>query len=178
MKQITFGQLNIYPACSPDGKWIAYQSRDGGKTEVFKIPIDGGTPQKMSDLPGSGATFSPDGRLLAFRYSQGTAADFHFKIAVVPAAGGPAVYDFEMDARTMGDRIRFTPDSKGLVYPINHAGAGNLWVQPLSGGPLKQLTFFKSMRIGDFAFSRDGKSIALLRGGVTSDVVLIRDTRH
>jgi eukaryotic-like serine/threonine-protein kinase len=178
MKQITFGQHNDRPACSPDEKSIAYYSLDAGKTEVFKVPIDGGTPQKMSDLPGFGATFSPDGRLLAFRYTQGTAADFRHKIAVIPANGGPALYNFEVDARVTNSRILFTPDGKGLVYPIYDSDAANLWVQPLSGGPLKQLTFFKSMRIGDFAFSHDGKSIALLRGGVTSDVVLIRDARR
>ena len=178
VQQITFGQQNMYPACSPDGKWIAYQSRDGGKTEVFKVPIDGGTPVKMSDLPGSGATFSPDGKLLAFHYSQGTAANFRHKIAVVPSTGGPVLYDFEEDARTRDNRIAFTPDSKGIAYPIYDAGAGNLWVQPLSGGPLKQLTFFKSMRIDDFAFARDGRSIALLRGEIRSDVVLIRDARR
>jgi WD40-like Beta Propeller Repeat len=132
----------------------------------------------MSDLSGSGARFSPDGKLLAFRYSQGSTADFHHKIAVVPADGGPVVYDFEEDPRARGNRILFTPDSKGIAYPIYDAGAGNLWVQTLSGGTLKQFTFFKSMRIGDFAFSRDGKSLALLRGEVTSDVVLIRDARR
>jgi eukaryotic-like serine/threonine-protein kinase len=178
IKQITFGQHNDGTACSPDAKWIAYYSLDGGKTEVFKVPIDGGTPQKMSDLSGSGATFSPDGKLLAFRYSQGTAADFRHKIAVIPADGGHVIYDFEEDPRAGANRILFTPDSKGIAYPIHDAGAGNLWVQPLSGGPLKQLTFFKSMRIGDFAFSHNGKSIALLRGGFTSDVVLIRDARR
>ena len=177
MKQITFGQHNDGAACSPDEKSIAYYSLDAGKTEIFKLPIDGGTPQKMSDL-GTGATFSPDGKLLAFRYTQGTAADYHLKIAVVPAAGGPVIHEFEIDPREDHVRILFTPDSKGLAYSIYDGGVANLWVQPLSGGPLKQLTFFKSMRIGDFAFSRDGKSIALLRGGVTSDVVLIRDTRR
>jgi len=178
MEQITFGQHNDGAACSPDEKSIAYYSLDAGKSEIFKIPIDGGTPQKMSDLPGFGATFSPDGKLLAFRSSQGTAADYHLKIAVVPATGGPVVHEFETDPRADHIRMLFTPDSKGLAYSILDGGVANLWVQPLSGGPLKQLTFFKSMRIGDFAFSHDGKSIALLRGGVTSDVVLIRDAHR
>src|SRR5262249_49898427 len=155
-----------------DGKWMVYHSRDGGKAEVFKLPIQGGTPQKLSDLPGFLASFSPDGKMIVFRYSQGTSENFHHKMAVIPASGGSPLYTFELDPRDRGLRIQFTPDNKGLAYPVYEAGAANLWVQPLSGGPIKQLTFFKSMRIEDYAFSPDGKSIALLRGGVTSDVVL------
>src|SRR5262249_2419138 len=141
MKQITFGQHNDGAACSPDEKWIAYYSLDAGKTQIFKVPIDGGTPQKMSDLPCFGATFSPDGKLLGFRSSQGTAANYHLKIAVVPAAGGPVVHEFETDPRTEHVRMLFTPDSKSIAYSIYDGGAANLWVQPLLGGPLKQLTF-------------------------------------
>jgi hypothetical protein len=37
-------------------------------------------------------------------------------------------------------------------------------------------TSFQSEIIEDFAFSHDGKSMALLRGHVTKDVVLIKDT--
>ena len=175
MTQMTFAQRALSPACSPDGKWVVYHSRDGGIPEVFKLPIGGGTPQKMSDLPGLLASFSPDGKMIVFRYSHGTSSDFHHKIAVIPASGGAPLYSFDLDPRARGERIMFTPDSKDLVYPIFDAGAGNLWLQPLSGGPLKQITFFKSLRIEDFAFSPDGKTIALLRGGVTSDVVLIKD---
>ena len=75
-----------------------------------------------------------------------------------------------------GSRHAFTPDGKGIVTAIEEGGAGNLWIQPLDGGPSKQLTFFKSERIDDFAFSRDGKKLALLRGRTNSDVVLIRDS--
>ena len=72
-------------------------------------------------------------------------------------------------------RMQFTPDGKGVVYPIYDRGAENLWVHPLSGGPLKQFTFFKAERIIDFAFSYDGRNIALLRGHENKDVVLIGD---
>src|SRR5262249_25430786 len=175
MTQLTFAQRASAPSCSPDGKWMVYHSRDGGRPEVFKLPIDGGKPQKMADLGGFLPSFSADGKMIVFRYNQGTSDDYHHKMAVIPATGGTPLYTFELDPRARDDRIVFAPDSKGLVYPIFDAGAGNLWMQPLTGGPLKQLTFFKSMRIEDFAFSPDGKTIALLRGGLTSDVVLIKD---
>ena len=40
-----------------------------------------------------------------------------------------------------------------------------------------QLTNFKTGRIFNFDWSRDGKWLALARGSVTSDVVLISDLR-
>src|SRR5262249_7671115 len=36
MTQMTFGQRASSPACSPDGKWMVYHSRDAGRAEVFK----------------------------------------------------------------------------------------------------------------------------------------------
>ena len=47
-KQLTFGRNNGIAACSPDGKWVAYMSSDEGKQQIFRIPIDGGTPQTYS----------------------------------------------------------------------------------------------------------------------------------
>ena len=75
-----------------------------------------------------------------------------------------------------GNRQQFTPDGKGIASVVEEGGAGNLWVQPLDGGSPKQLTFFTSDRIDDFAFSHDGKQLALLRGRTNRDVVLIRDS--
>jgi len=47
----------------------------------------------------------------------------------------------------------------------------------LDGGPSKQLTNFKSDLIFSFAWSRDGRQLALARGSVTKDVVLISSLR-
>jgi hypothetical protein len=52
----------------------------------------------------------------------------------------------------------------------------NLWAAPLTGGQTKPLTDFKSDRIFDFVWSRDGKSLALSRGRTSRDVVLLTDT--
>jgi len=72
-------------------------------------------------------------------------------------------------------KIQFTPDGTGLIYPVYDGEVDNLWIQPLSGRPLKPLTFFKSGLIEDYAVSPDGKSIAMLRGRLDRDAVLIKD---
>jgi len=50
-------------------------------------------------------------------------------------------------------------------------------MQPLDGGPPRQVTDFKSDRIFGFEWSRDGKQLALARGTESSDVVLISGFR-
>jgi Tol biopolymer transport system component len=76
------------------------------------------------------------------------------------------------------DRIQFTPNGRELVYRVYDNGVGNLWAQRLDGGARRQLTFFDADRVDDFAFSPDGRSIALLRGRVSKDVVLIKNSNR
>ena len=94
---------------------------------------------------------------------------------VVSNNGGPPLYTIESDPRAFGT-IRFTPDGQALAYVVNEHGSSNLWAQPLSGGAPRQLTDFKSDLIFDYAWSRDGRQLALARGQVSPDVVLLTDT--
>ena len=70
-------------------------------------------------------------------------------------------------------RIHWTPDGRTVAYAATRGGVSNLWSQPLDGGPPKQLTDFREGLIFDFAWSRDGKQLALSRGVENGDVVLI-----
>jgi len=186
VKQLTFGAWNSSPACSPDGQWIVYTSSDTPRQGICKVHIDGGAAQKIIGLEGYAPAFSPDGKLVAFAYYDGAGPEnWRWKIAVISADGGTPLQTFEASRggarRFLFDepfgRIQFTADGKGLIYPIYDGEADNLWIQSLSGRP-RQLTFFKSGLIEDYAASPDGKSIALLRGQLDRDVVLIKDANH
>ena len=70
-KQLTYGATDVGPVCSRDGKWVYYENLD--TVQIFRVPIDGGTPEAvpgttmsggLSAQPGLG--LSPDGKLLAF----------------------------------------------------------------------------------------------------------------
>ncbi len=175
-KQLTFGKFNLHPACSADGRWIVYVSHDAGPQRVFRVSVDGGSPQKLSEVDGFYPTFSPDGKWVAFNAAEGgTVETLRLYIVIIPADGGAPLYTIPTDPR-LRSRIHFTPDGKALALPLIANGIGNIWIQPLSGGPPKQLTSFQSEIIQDFSFSPDGKSLALLRGHVTRDVVLIKDS--
>jgi Tol biopolymer transport system component len=68
-------------------------------------------------------------------------------------------------------------DGRAIVYARERDGVGNLWSQPLAGGEPRQLSRFEADNIDAFAFSPDGKQVALSRGESSSDVVLITDFR-
>jgi Tol biopolymer transport system component len=51
----------------------------------------------------------------------------------------------------------------------------NIWIYSFEGKVLRQLTHFKDERsIADFAWSRDGKRLAIARGTTTNDIVLFK----
>jgi serine/threonine protein kinase len=177
LKQITTGHYNQNPACSPDGQWVAYESLTSGGFAVMKVPIDGGAPVKVSKALGQDAAFSPDGKMIAFASVEGSGTKARPVWVVAPSTGGAPLYTIDADPRH-SDRVRFTLDGQSLAYTVNDHGVSNLWSAPLAGSQPKQLTDFKSDLIFDFAWSRDGKSLALSRGQVSRDVVLLTDTTH
>ena len=81
----------------------------------------------------------------------------------------------------VGDRsgrgLDWAPDGKALQFTLLHNGASNIWEQPLTGGPLKQVTNFTSDFIFDFKWTRDGKTLLISRGTVNRDVILLSNFR-
>ena len=91
----------------------------------------------------------------------------------------------EVEARSLGNEqerrildlsgyyyFRWTHDGRALAY-VDPKNLSNINSQIIDGGPSKQVTNFKSDLTFSFAWSRDGKRLALARGTVTKDVVLI-----
>lgn len=97
------------------------------------------------------------------------------KVQVTALEGGPPVYEFALNPA--GGEPHWAPDSKAIQYSLDQNGVSNIWEQRLTGGPPRQITHFKSAHIFDFDWSPDGRRLALTRGSVGRDVVLIRDFR-
>ncbi len=176
LRPLTEGQRDMSPICSPDGKTVFYL--DMANFVYMKTTMDGGKPVKISDEYGetnSGYDLSPDGKMLAL----GT---YDFKaqrpnISLVSAESGKPQRVLQFDPRHAG-AIRFSPDGKGIVYPVREKGVDNLWQQPLDGGAGRQITNFTSLKIYSYRWSLDGKTLALVRGDSPSDVVLVEDSQR
>jgi len=173
LRRITEGKRDMFPICSPDGKTVFYV--DTVAAAYMKVPIDGGKPERISTEyaeNAGGYDIARDGKTAAL----GT---YDFKaqrpnITLVSLETGKLLRTYQYDPRHRGG-LRFSPDGKGIVYPIREKGVDNLWQQPLDGGPGRQITNFPSLKIYSYQWSPDGKSLALVRGDSPSDLVLIQD---
>ena len=71
---------------------------------------------------------------------------------------------------------RFTPDGRAVAY-VDSSGS-NIWALPLDGSAPRQITHFAGdRRIESFAWSRDGKRLAMMWGTRTDDIVLLKGLR-
>jgi serine/threonine protein kinase/Tol biopolymer transport system component len=174
LKQLTQSVTSDhFPQISGDGKWVVYMGGSSeGSFKLWKVSIDGGVPEQLNDLPSGAPIISPDGKTITEPYVDKTSGQG--KIALLPIEGGPPTKVFDVDLRA--DRrstIRWTPDAQSIAFVRTTNGVSNIWAQRLAGGEPKQLTVFKDQRIFNFAWSRDGKQLALSRGVSNTDVVLI-----
>jgi Tol biopolymer transport system component/DNA-binding winged helix-turn-helix (wHTH) protein len=173
--QITNGGGENRPAVSRDGRWVVYTSVSDWT--LWKIPIDGGEAVKLTDGYSSWPAISPDGKWIAYFRAEGS-SKHQYKLAVIPFEGGGPAKVFDTVRIVLGSqRVQWTPDRQGLAYVVDDGDVSNIWIQPLAGGPSKQLTDFASDEIFNFAWSLDGKHLACERGAWRGDVVLIRNLR-
>jgi Tol biopolymer transport system component len=97
------------------------------------------------------------------------------QLKIIPFDGGAPLRQFDWPA-TAGNPL-WAPGGKAVEYLLTRNGVSNIWEQQLAGGPSKQITNFRSGLIFDFAWSHDGKELALTRGSQSSDVILISNFR-
>jgi eukaryotic-like serine/threonine-protein kinase len=184
LKQLSRGQNDTGPECSPDSQWAYYI--DQNANQIDRVPIEGGTAEPVPGTPVPNAfvtggrlthpDVAPDDKAVSFTIELGE-ANLGQMIASVPLDAGPQPHVRLFDPNpAISDSPRFTPDGKALVYPINQNGVDNLWFQPIDGSPGRQITNFKADRIRSFRWSPDGKSIGVLSERVEGDVVLLRES--
>jgi len=107
--QLTFDPgLELDPAISPDGNWIAYVAGPQGEKHVHVRPVAGGRAVDVSQgLPGnhSWPRWSPDGREILFAGQEG--------LYVVPPTGGTIRRIVEHSP----NGACWSPDGRRIAYP-------------------------------------------------------------
>jgi Tol biopolymer transport system component len=140
----------------------------------WRVSTEGGEPVPISDKFSTGAVVSPDGKWVSYAYQE--RGDLALKIAIARLEGGAPVKTFDIPQTATGNQVLWSADGHALTYIDTEKGVSNIWSLPLDGTPSKQLTDFRSDQIFFHAWSRDGR-LALARGSVTSDAVLISNFR-
>jgi Tol biopolymer transport system component len=170
---MTNGGADWNPEFSADG-WILYNGELSGKTARYKVPIEGGDAVQVAGPYADMMQFSPDGKLIAFIPADGQ--NKVKRIGVVPADESAPARIFDLPRTAAPRRRQWSPDSLALTY-IDRPGPSNILRLTIDGGQAVQLTHFKDQNISSFAWSRDGKRLAMARSITTNDVVLLRNFR-
>ena len=173
--QLTDGSPKDYPAVSPDGKWIVFNTTDDW--HLWKISIDGGEPARLTDYPASFPAVSTDGRMIACLGR--SEPRLEYSILILGFDGGQLLRRRDFTGAGFSKcRIQWTADSKELIYVVERSGLTALVKQPLDGGPPEQITDFDGDDVFDFKYSFDGQTLAITRGEWQHDIVLITDLNH
>jgi len=101
-RQVTFGQQTIEQfSFSRDGEWLYYDSDLAGNTDIYRMAMATGIPERLTSdpTPEFAPAPSPDGREVAFHSFRGSSRD----IFVLPLDGGPL------------QQVTDTPDQEGVV---------------------------------------------------------------
>ncbi|HEY8203613.1 MAG TPA: protein kinase, partial [Pyrinomonadaceae bacterium] len=120
-KQLTKGVAESQPSISPDGRWVVYSSLGTIRPTIWKVSIDGGEPVELTHRVSSAPAFSPDGKFVAYLYSDGPdPLNPPNRIAIISADGGEPVSTFSFQPPgTIQTTLRWSADGKSLLYTTN-----------------------------------------------------------
>lgn len=164
--QLTNGKGEKFADVSPDGKWVVYT--DFQDWTLWKVSIEGGEPVKIADTYARQSAISPDGKWIVFMASENN------RQIIVPFDGDllAKIIDLPPDAPIL-QPVRWSPDSQAIQFIVKRQGVENIWQMPLDGSSPKPITNFTSDRIFSYDWSDDGKTLAVIRGAWTADMVLL-----
>ncbi|OGD38964.1 MAG: peptidase S9 [Candidatus Aminicenantes bacterium RBG_19FT_COMBO_58_17] len=160
------------PAWSPDGRSIAFVSNRApdpdrsGDSNVYVIEAKAGAELRpvttFAGPDGGRPAWSPDGQWIA--YFQGDEPRFYAyhlnKLAVVPAAGGPArVLTAALDRAVEGP-VLWTADGQSLIFVVEDDRASYVGRIAAAGGDMEKVSGGRRV-VSSLSLGSDGKTALL-----------------
>jgi TolB protein len=122
---------------SPDGTQlvISDQSQEDRKSRIFILPIDGGTPRRITELaPSYWHGWSPDGKTLAYCAER----NGNFDIYTIPVDGGQEKRI--TTAEGLDDGPDYSHDGSYIYFNSERTGTMQIWRMKPDGSDQQQLT--------------------------------------
>jgi serine/threonine protein kinase/WD40 repeat protein len=170
--QLLTGGIEIRGALSwsPDGRWIVAGGDDGHGPGLFKIPVNGDAPVRLVSGVARNPVWSPAGTLIVYT---GPNVASTARLLGVSAEGVPiSLPDIEL--RREGERARFTPDGRALIYMQGLLPPQDFWLLDLRTRQTRRLTSLgNTAAMRTFDITADGRQIVFDRLRDNSDIVLI-----
>ncbi len=135
--RLTFlSETNMWPVWTPDGKYIVFRSRNRAAPGLYGIRSDGsGEAKRLSDLPGTPFSFSPDGKRLAISTPAGNDSGSDIFTLPVESDSGIRLGKPELFLGTPFTEASpaFSPDGRWIAYSSNESGIFEVYVRPFPG---------------------------------------------
>jgi TolB protein len=122
---------------SPDSKTIAIsdQTKDEGRSHVYIVPFEGGTPREVTPTgPSYWHGWSPDGKTLAFVGER----NGEFDIYSIPFEGGAETR--LTTAKGLDDGPEYSPDGQFIYFNSERTGHMQIWRMKPDGTAQAQIT--------------------------------------
>ncbi|WP_255356645.1 Tol-Pal system beta propeller repeat protein TolB [Thioclava sp. SK-1] len=132
----TPGTMTFAPRFSPDGQSIVYSMEEGGNTDLYKMSVNGGNPQRLTNSPAieTAPSYSPDGSRIVFESDRSGTQ----QIYIMNANGG------EPTRVSFGEGRYSTPvwSPRGdmIAFTKQHAGRFHIGVMRTDGSEERLLT--------------------------------------
>ena len=172
-RQVTHGnQLVESFSVSRDGRWLLYDSNLAGNADLYRIPVAGGEPERLTTDPSDDffPALSPDGREVSFHSWRTGNRD----VFVLPLDGGP-VQQVTATPAVQEVGPKWSADGRALVYfefegPNDTLARGSIWTstrdgQGAWGAPVRRVPR------GNWAvWSPDGTRLAYALGSIANRI--------
>lgn len=142
--RVTFGPDNYWPVWSPDGKQIAYGTREHDKFSIRSRFLDGSQPEAVlyqddAYVTGSAVDWSPDGKYLSLdlETKEGVYSNW-----ILPLTGDRKLFRPPATSQMTASEYdgRFSSDGRWLAYFSYESGRPEVYVVPFAAGAKTQVS--------------------------------------